>query len=77
VDALAEAEHCFERAVTIAARQGSLWWELRATTDLARLWSRGGRPAEARALLARVYDRFTEGFDTPDLRDARELLASL
>jgi predicted ATPase len=51
--------------------------ELRAATRLARLRQRQGKVAEARALIGDVYSWFTEGFDTPDLRDARTLLESL
>ena len=49
-------------------------WELRAATSLARLWRDQGRRAEARDLLAPVYGWFTEGFDTPDLQEAKALL---
>ena len=52
-------------------------WELRAATSLARLWRDQGRAAEAHDLLAPVYGWFTEGFDTPDLRDAKVLLDEL
>ena len=52
-------------------------WELRAAVSLARLWSEEGRRAEARDLLAPVYAWFTEGFDTPDLKEAKALLAEL
>ena len=52
-------------------------WELRAATSLARLWQCQGKQAEARELLAPVYDWFTEGFDTKDLRDAKALLEEL
>ena len=51
--------------------------ELRAATRLARLWQRQGKVAEARTILGDLYGWFTEGFDTPDLRDARALLDSL
>ena len=52
-------------------------WELRAATRLARLWHSQGKDAEARDLLAPVYGWFTEGFDTPDLKDAKALLEEL
>ncbi len=52
-------------------------WELRVATSLARLWQSQGKTAEARALLAPVYDWFTEGFDTADLKDAKALLEEL
>jgi predicted ATPase len=50
---------------------------LRAATSLARLWGKQGQRSEARDLLAPVYDSFTEGFDTPDLKDAKALLDEL
>jgi predicted ATPase len=52
-------------------------YELRAATSLARLWGEDGKRIEARDLLAPVYGRFTEGFDTPDLREAKALLDGL
>jgi predicted ATPase len=70
-------EDCFQRAIAVARRQGAKSWELRATVSLARLWQQQGRGAEARQMLADVYGWFTEGFDMPDLRDARLLLADL
>jgi DNA-binding winged helix-turn-helix (wHTH) protein len=57
--------------------QSALAYELRSATTLARLLSEGGQREEARSILAPVFDRFTEEFETPDLRDARALLASL
>jgi predicted ATPase/DNA-binding winged helix-turn-helix (wHTH) protein len=62
------------RALDIARKQGTLSWELRSATSLARLWHRGGREAEARDLLAATHDRFTEGFDTRDVVTARRLI---
>jgi predicted ATPase len=59
----------------IAAEQGAKLWELRAAMSLARLSRDQGRGAEARDLLAPVYDWFTEGFDTPDLKEAKALLS--
>jgi predicted ATPase len=52
-------------------------WELRATTSLARLLERQGHRDEARTMLAAIYDWFTEGFDTADLKDAKALLEEL
>mgnify|MGYP002713683649 CR=1 FL=1 len=72
-----EAEPCFLRAVEIAGEQGAKMWGLRAVTALARLRQRQGRPAEACDLLAPIYGWFTEGFDTPDLKDAKALLDEL
>jgi predicted ATPase/DNA-binding winged helix-turn-helix (wHTH) protein len=72
-----EAESHFRRALDLARQQGALSWELRAATSLARLWREQARSKEARELLAPVYDRFTEGFGTADLRAARSLLDEL
>jgi predicted ATPase len=72
-----EGEACFARALEIARRQGARSLELRAATSLARLWGEDRRRGEARDLLAPVYGWFGEGFDTPDLRDARALLDEL
>jgi adenylate cyclase len=72
-----EAERCLRRALHVADEQGALSFALRAGTDLARLLSRRGHGAEAAASLRAVYDRFTEGFETSDLVEARELLALL
>jgi len=76
-DGAAAAEECFWKAVETSRRQQSKAWELRATMSLARLLQRKGCQAEARNLLAAVYGTFTEGFSTPDLVDALELLDSL
>src|SRR4029077_9109756 len=70
----AAAEDHFRQALDWAGRQGALSWELRAATSLARLLRDQGRPAEATALLQPVYDRFTEGFGTADLKAAKALL---
>ena len=72
-----EAEACFLRALAVARDRGARLWELRAATSLARLWRDQGRRGEARQPLARAYGWFTEGFDTPDLREARALLDEL
>ncbi len=72
-----EAEGLFQEALAIARSQEASAFELRAATCLARLWQRQGKTAEARALLAPVYDWFTEGFGTQDLKDARALLEEL
>ena len=71
------AEGLFRRALGWARRQETLSWELRSTTSLTRLLSDQGRSAEALALLRPVYDRFTEGFATADLRAAKALLDDL
>jgi predicted ATPase/DNA-binding winged helix-turn-helix (wHTH) protein len=70
------AEDCYRQALDLARRQGALAWELRSATSLAR-WSRGqGKIEEAHALLSSVYARFTEGFETADLKIARALMNS-
>jgi hypothetical protein len=69
-------EDCFRQALDCARRQGTLSWELRAAA-LARLLHDQGRSAEAAAQLQPVYDRFSEGFDTADLKDAKALLDAL
>ena len=61
----------------MARQQGAKLWELRAATSLARLWRDRGKRSEARDLLAPVYGWFTEGFDTPDLKEAKALLDAL
>ena len=73
----AEAEACFQQAIAVAQQQSAKSWELRAATSLARLWQSQGKVIEARELLAPVYDWFTEGFDTADLKDAKALLSEL
>jgi predicted ATPase len=72
-----EAEACFLRALTIARRQQAKALELRATMSLARLYQQLDRQAEARSMLSECYGWFTEGFDTPDLQDAKGLLEGL
>ena len=64
-------------AIDRAKEQQSRSYELRAATDLARLWHAQGKSADARALLAPVYEWFTEGFETADLRRAKVLLDTL
>jgi predicted ATPase len=71
------AEASFRKALDIARTQQAKSWELRATTSLARLLVRQGKREAARSLLAPVYNWFTEGFDTADLRDAKALLDEL
>jgi class 3 adenylate cyclase/predicted ATPase len=73
----AKAEDSFRTALAIAREQGTRGYELRAATSLARLWREQGRQGEARDLLAPVYGWFTEGFDTPDLKEAKRLLDEL
>jgi hypothetical protein len=76
-DAAEAAEDHFRQALDWARRQGALSWELRAATSLARLWRDQNRTQAAREILAAVYDRFTEGFETADLKAAKLLLAGL
>ena len=76
-DNQAEAESCFHHALAIAQNQQAKSLELRAATSLARLWQRQGKIQEARDLLAPIYNWFTEGFDTLDLKDAKALLDEL
>jgi len=77
LEGLAEAEDCFHKANAVARSQEAKLWELRATTSLARLLDKQGRRDEARKILAEIYNWFTEGFDTADLRDAKALLDEL
>ena len=70
-----QAEACFQRALDVARRQQAKALELRAAMSLSRLWQRQGKRKEARQVLAEVYGWFTEGFDTPDLQEAKALLA--
>ena len=72
-----EAEQCFRKAIEVAQQQAAKSWELRAATSLARLLRDTGRSDEARSLLAGIHEWFTEGFETPDLIDARSLLDEL
>jgi predicted ATPase len=74
---VARAEAYFERALTVARQQQAKSWELRAATSLARLWRDQGEVQQARELLAPVYEWFTEGFDTRDLKEAKALLKEL
>ena len=71
------AEELYRKALSIAEEQEAKLWELRAAVSLARLRRDQGRHAEARDLLAPVYGWFTEGFDTPDLKEAKALLDDL
>ena len=71
------AEELYRKALSIAQEQEAKLWELRAAASLARLRRDQGRRAEARDLLAPVYGWFTEGFDTPDLKEAKALLDEL
>ncbi|MBW7881023.1 MAG: AAA family ATPase [Caldilineaceae bacterium] len=72
-----EIERCYQAAIETARRQGAKSLELRAAVSLARLWQTHGQAAEARQLLAGIYNWFDEGFDTPDLQEAGALLDAL
>jgi predicted ATPase len=76
-ESVAESEQEYLLALDCARHQGALFWELRTATSLARLWRDQGRSAEAAALLQGVYNRFTEGFATADLKAATALLETL
>jgi len=76
-DNQAEAERCFHHALEIARTQQAKSLELRAGMSLSRLWQQQGKRQEAYDLLAPVYNWFTEGFDTADLKDAKALLDEL
>ena len=73
----AAAEESYHRALAVARRQSAKTPELHAATSLARLWRDQGKRAEARDLLAPVYGWFTEGHDTPVLKEAKTLLEQL
>jgi len=72
---LAEAD--FREAIALAQKMSAKAWELRATSSLARLLAKKGRRDEARTVLGEIYDWFTEGFDTADLKDTKTLLDEL
>ena len=71
------AEELYRKALSIAREQEAKLWELRAAVSLARLHRDQGRHTEARDLLAPVYGWFTEGFDMPDLKEAKALIDEL
>jgi predicted ATPase len=73
----AAAETCFQQAIEVSRHQQARSWELRAATNLARLWQQQGKRQDAYELLAPVYHWFTEGFDTADLQEAKALLDML
>jgi predicted ATPase len=72
-----QAEKCFMESLDISRAQGARAWELRAATDLAAHWAQQGRAKDARALLRPVFEQFTEGLDTPDLKAAKDVLTTL
>ncbi len=74
---VAGAEACFHQSIKIARQQKAKSWELRAGMSLARLYQNQNKRAEAHGLLEPIYNKFTEGFDTADLREAKALLDEL
>jgi len=72
-----QAEACFQRSLEVARSQQAKSWELRTTMSLCRLWKSQDRKGDVDIALASIYDWFQEGFDTPDLIDAKQLLDSL
>jgi len=69
-----EAERAFNAARELARRQNAKSFQLRAATSLARLLEQRGRRAEATIMISPIYSLFTEGFETPDLKEAKTLL---
>jgi predicted ATPase len=74
---LHRAEADFRDSIALAKKMSAKAWELRASMSLARLLAQQGRRGEARTMLAEIYNWFTEGFDTADLKDAKALLDQL
>jgi hypothetical protein len=74
---VSESEECFHHSLTIAQQQQAQSYELRARMSLSRLYQNQNKHQEARNVLAQIYDRFTQGFDTPDLLEAKALLDAL
>jgi predicted ATPase len=72
-----EAEECFRKAIEIAHRQEAKSLELRAVMSLSRLWRQQGKKPEARQMLEEIFGRFSEGFETKDLNDAKVLIEQL
>jgi predicted ATPase len=72
-----EAEKCFRAALEVARAQEAKCWELRTSLSLSRLLRDTNRRDEARAVLSAIYNWFTEGFELPDLKDAKALLEEL
>jgi tetratricopeptide (TPR) repeat protein len=71
------AERSYRQALAVAELQSAKLLQLRASVSLARLWRDQGEPTDAKALLASIYNWFTEGFDAPDLVEAKALLGEL
>jgi predicted ATPase len=75
--ATVEAEDSFRAAIDVARAQQAKWWELRTSVSLARLLRDTNRRDEGRTMLAEIYNWFTEGFELPDLQEAKTLLGEL
>jgi predicted ATPase len=75
--ARAAAENCFRASLNVARAQQAKWWELRTSVSFARLLRDTQRLDEARAMIGEIYNWFTEGFELPDLKDAKALLDEL
>jgi DNA-binding winged helix-turn-helix (wHTH) protein/predicted ATPase len=71
------AEDCFNEAIKVSRKQKAMSWELRSSMSLARLYKNQGKEQLALSLLSEIYNRFTEGFDTKDLQEAKALLDEL
>jgi predicted ATPase len=76
-DPMSTAEGCFFGAIALAREQEALFWELRAALSLTRMRVKQDRQDEGKRILASIYDKFTEGFETTDLISARDLLTQL
>jgi predicted ATPase/DNA-binding winged helix-turn-helix (wHTH) protein len=74
---LRRGEECLLQSLHLAGQQSALAWQLRTASSIARLWFKRGRIEDARNVLAPVYGRFTEGFEFPDLKEARGLLKEI
>jgi predicted ATPase len=72
-----DAEACFQHSLTIARQQGARSLELRTAVNICRLWLNQGKRGDAHQLVGAIYGQFTEGFDTPDLTEARAMLECL
>jgi predicted ATPase len=72
-----EAEACFHKALRVARQQQAKLLELRAAKSLSLLWMNQGKRREAQTMLAEIYDWYTEGFDTVDLKEAKMLLEQM
>jgi predicted ATPase len=71
------SEADFREAIALAQKMGAKAWELRATMSLTQLLDKQGKRDEAGTMLAEIYNSFTKGYDTPDLKDAKALLDEL